>query len=634
MPGLCGRVDRAWQDATGVELEAMMGVMTHHDWYRHERHLDPSTGVSLGRVSLGRANDPPQPAVSVDGALVAFLDGEILEPQRHRQRWRRDGAGGQETGAELLLRGYEAMGRAFLSGVEGSFVGAILDARKRQLILLNDPFGMRTLYVAQANDRFLFASDLKALLLDERIDRRMNPRGLALFFSYGQFLGDETYFEAIRPLPAASWITYDLSTGAIQRDRYWRLGSGPDLCRASNAEIVDRIDRAFQQAMDRRVGGAQRLGLSLSGGLDARTMLGVIDHDHVDVTTICLGVEGSVDLGSAQQMANIVGCEHHSVVLNTDFLSSYERHLRDMVRLTDGHYLCQCIVMPTLPLYRELGIDVLLRGHAGELMHMDKAYAFSLDAEALSLTSDDGVEDWLFRHLQGFMTKALSAPLFAGDLEREAPSIARDALRAALDDGVEVNAPLQRLWRLFVNERLRRETSLSMMEFGSLMDIRLPYLDRELVELLVATPIALKRGETIQEKILQRRRPEFTRITNANTGAPMGASALRQKIATVKMKVLGKLGVKGYQPYERLGRWLKRELRPLVESLVLSERSLARGYFNPDTIRQAVAQHLASERNHTYLILSLMIFETMHRELLETPPIPKAITRPLQTYTP
>ena len=57
---------------------------------------------------------------------------------------------------------------------------------------------------------------------------------------------------------------------------------------------------------------------------------------------------------------------------------------RAMVRLTDGHYLSQCIVMPTLPVYRDLGVQVLLRGHAGELMHMTKAYNFSLDRPTLA----------------------------------------------------------------------------------------------------------------------------------------------------------------------------------------------------------------------------------------------------------
>src|SRR5262249_25100061 len=160
------------------------------------------------------------------------------------------------------------------------------------------------------------------------------------------------------------------------------------------------------RSVDRCGGGTQRLGLSLSGGLDARTILGTMDPDR-PLTTFCMGMTGSMDLRCAAQMASLTGRVHRDVVLDDHFLSCFEKHLHDMVRLTDGHYLSQCIVMPTLPVYREMGIEVLLRGHAGELMHMTKAYNFSLDHAALSANSDDSIEDWLLQHLQAYMLEGV-----------------------------------------------------------------------------------------------------------------------------------------------------------------------------------------------------------------------------------
>src|SRR5439155_2343263 len=122
---------------------------------------------------------------------------------------------------------------------------------------------------------------------------------------------------------------------------------------------------------------------------------------------------GARDHASAVEMAQLAGRPHHQYFLGEAFLSRFEEHLRHMVRLTDGHYLSQCIVMPTLPVYRELGIDVLLRGHAGELMHMQKAYNFSLDSEALAARDDDTIEAWLLRHLQTFMMEGTEGQLFA-----------------------------------------------------------------------------------------------------------------------------------------------------------------------------------------------------------------------------
>jgi hypothetical protein len=314
-------------------------------------------------------------------------------------------------------------------------------------------------------------------------------------------------------------------------------------------------------------------------------------------------------------MASLVNCQHHCHVLDGQFLARFEEHLQRMVYLTDGHYLSQCIVMPTLPVYRELGIEVLLRGHAGELLHMDKAYNFSLDHTALALRDEAGLEDWLGRHLHAFMLAA-DRPLFAappGEIE----SLARESLRSCLRESEGIAPAAHRIWHLFLSQRLRRETALSLVKFGSLVETRLPYLDNDLVDLLLAAPPELKLGDRIQAHILRRRLPAFLKVVNANTGTRLGAGRLARLFATARLKVLRKLGVRGYQHYEKLSLWLRRELRPLVNRLLLSERCLERGLFDPRAVKAVVENHLAGRENHTFLLMALLIFETGQREFMD-----------------
>src|SRR5262249_30233463 len=237
-----------------------------------------------------------------------------------------------------------------------------------------------------------------------------------------------------------------------------------------------------------------------SGGLDARTILGVIDPDR-QVTSVCMGMEGSIDRRSAEEMARLVNRPYHHYVLNTDFLARFEQHMRHMVHLTDGHYLCQCIVMPTLPFYRELGVEVLLRGHAGELMHMDKAYNFSLDRQALALRDVAGLEEWLFRRMQTHMIGGVGERLFATRYQGQLEGLARESLTSWLRQCEDVDPPVHKVWHLFLRQRLRRETALSMVEFGSVVETRLPYLDSDLIRLLLAVPPELKLGDRIQAHI-------------------------------------------------------------------------------------------------------------------------------------
>src|SRR5690606_8974153 len=108
----------------------------------------------------------------------------------------------------------------------------------------------------------------------------------------------------------------------------------------------------------------------------------------------------------------------------------------------------------------------------------------------------------------------------------------------------------------------------------------------------------------------------FLRVVNGNTGARMGAGPLRQKLAGLQFKVLAKLGVPGYQPYERLGLWLRRELAPTVRDILLSDACLDRGVFDPEGVRSVVDAHNRG-RNHTLLLMAMMIHELGSRFLLD-----------------
>ena len=617
MPGIFGFASQTAGDQADLLAEMARRLM-HHSWYRQETRLAAAGRVGLGRVSLGRIYTAPQPAANEDGTMLAVLAGELLDVAEPRAELARaDHCLRSESFAELLIHGYGQEGAAFFRRLSGKYAAAMWDAKGERLLLVNDRFGMKPLYYAHVPGKLLFASEIKALLSDPEVSRARNVRGLAQLFTFGQLLGEETLLEGVRLLPPGGVLTYDATTDTVEVDRYWRLAEWATNETYSRQEWLDRIDEQFARAVTRRVGGDGNLGIALSGGLDARTILAVIDHSKVPVKTVSLGVDGSLDHASAAQMARLVGCEHHRYVLNDRFLSRFDEHLRTMVNLTDGHYLDQCIVLPTLPLYRELGIDVLLRGHAGELMHMNKAYNFSLDAAAWGIRSEAELEGWLFGHLSAYMLDDVAGPLLAGTSRGEFEELARKSLQECLAESAVVEPQLQRIWHLFVSQRLRRETAASLAMFESVVETRVPFLDEGLTPLLMSAPAELKVGDAIQTHILRHRRPEFLKVVNANTGTRMGAGPLWQKASTFKLRALAKLGVKGYQPYERLGLWLRRELRGLVRDLLIDDRCLERGVFCPDTVRSVVRGHQEAGRNHTYLLMAMMIHELGQRQFVD-----------------
>jgi asparagine synthase (glutamine-hydrolysing) len=615
MPGICGGLSTADRHRAVFFLPGMLQRMRRHDWHREEFCSDLEVGLALGRVSLGFVNTAKQPAAAQGNRFLAVMDGELYDADAARSWLLARGirpAG--QSHAELVALGLESGGREFLRSLHGSYSMVIWDSRERRLHLVNDRFGTRPLYYHKCAGELLFASNIAAILSDPEVSREINAAGLAQFFTFGHYLRDDTSLTAVRVLPGAGWMTWDVDEDRLTVDQYWSV-TEPAADASTKVELLERIDVAFKEAVDRRTVAAAGLGLSLSGGLDARSVLGVIDPEQSPLQTVCLGMAGSLDHRSAAQLAKLAGCPHHNHQLGAGFLDSFGRHLEEMVQLTDGQYLSQCIVMPTLALYRRLGVQVLLRGHAGELMHMTKAYNYSLDAGGQSIQSDKHLRDWLWRRLQAYMLGGVEKPVFARRYQQEMTSLAQQSLDCDLEETRGEGPPLQQIWRLFVAQRLRRETVLSLVKFRSVVETRLPFLDNQLVDLLLAAPPSLKLGEEIQTHILRKRRPEFLKVLNANTGAPMGAGPFATRIAQLRMKVLAKIGAPGYQPYERLGLWLRRDLAPLVRETLLSEQCLGRGVFDPAGVRAVVEQHLNRVRNHTFLLLAMMIFEHGQRRM-------------------
>jgi len=601
MPGICGVVDFTGTVPADRLLPEMLGRMRHEPWYVEQTHLDPARNVALGRTSLGLLPEAAQPVERRAGGQVGLVDGELYACEG------RDGAG-IETIFDCLER-YPAEGAAALRGLNGSFAAVLWDRPAGVLTLVNDRFAMRPLYYVERNGRLLFASNLHAILADAGIEPAVSEIGLAEFLTYGQYLGTDTSVEGIRVLPAGCVARFEASRGKLAVERYWSHGDYPGRPELGEEDWLEAIDEAFAGSMARRVRAGERLGIALSGGLDARSILALVDQERTPAASVCYSVRGSLDDRCSAEMTRIAGGRYIHHELGTTFLGEYERHLRRMVRLTDGQYLSQCIVLPVLPLFRERGIDVLLRGHAGELMHMRKAYAYSLDRGGLAARSPEAVSEWLLGHLQSYMLDAVDGPLLTPRYQEALESVPRQKLLECIAETAPASPPVQAVWELFVNQRLRRETALSMAKIGSAVEVRLPFLDNDLVGLLLKAPPELKMTDRIQGHLLAKRRPAFLRVVNANTGARIGANRLYERFTTIRMRGLGRLGVPGYQPYERLGLWLRRELGPMVRSILLGERCAARGIFDPDAVRTVVEAHLGGRRNATYLIMAMMVIE-------------------------
>ena len=473
----------------------MMRPLKHHTLVSSQSGTsDAEAGVALGRVSLG-LRQYRRTAGLQRGPLPACVSwtARSTTPRAAASLERLPATTSPVTATPRLLAArLRADGPAFFRELHGSFAADLWDATRR-LMLVTDRFGIRPLYYAHAcRAGCSSASSIKSLTGRSAVSARAESA------RHGPVLH-------LRPLSrratrrsrraessaAAGCLDLDAEPSRLDRRTYQQLGRRPQRLDGRRVERLDRsIDDAFAAPSIGRSRAQPNLGLSLSGGLDARTILAAIDTTATPLTDRQPGHRRQ-PRPSLRPAAGRAGRLHQSqLTCSTPVPGRLSpRTSSGWSQLTDGQYLSQCIVMPTLPLYRQLGIEVLLRGHAGELMHMYKAYNYSLDDEALALARRRPARGVAAPAALGVHARRRQRPLFAarpaGRTWRTGPRVAAPTISAAT---AAIEPPLQRIWQLFLTQRLRRETALSLDEFGSVVETRLPYLDNDLVALLLAAP--------------------------------------------------------------------------------------------------------------------------------------------------
>ncbi|HLF56331.1 MAG TPA: asparagine synthetase B, partial [Thermoanaerobaculia bacterium] len=198
------------------------------------RHRGPDAARAFagGEMTLGATRlaivgvaNGTQPFANEDGDVVAVLNGEIYNFAPLRDELERRGHRfATDTDGEVLVHLYEEEGDALLARLEGIFAFAVWDARRRRLLLARDPMGVKPLFWTESAGRFRFASEIKALLADPGLPRRVDPRAFDAQLALGFVPGERTLFDGIRRLLPGHAL---VRTGdRLDIAPYWRLEVG------------------------------------------------------------------------------------------------------------------------------------------------------------------------------------------------------------------------------------------------------------------------------------------------------------------------------------------------------------------------------------------------------------------------
>ena len=222
MCGIVGIVEPLGQLAQLHELEAMNEAILHRGPDDKGTFLDREAGIGMRRLSIIDVRGGRQPIHNEDRTVWTVFNGEIYNYRELRRDLESKGHRFEtDSDTETLVHLYEEYGPRSVQHLRGMFAFAIWDSKERSLLLVRDRIGIKPLYYACFAGRFIFGSELKALLRVEGLPLRLNPSAIQEYLSLLYVPGPHTVFEGVHEVPPGHYLVY--ANGKVSLQRYWEV---------------------------------------------------------------------------------------------------------------------------------------------------------------------------------------------------------------------------------------------------------------------------------------------------------------------------------------------------------------------------------------------------------------------------
>jgi asparagine synthase (glutamine-hydrolysing) len=651
MCGIAGLANCGDREALGrmTRIQAHRGPDDSGLWER--RFPDGSyIGLGSGRLAiLDLSAGGHMPMGNEDRSLWITYNGEVynfvelrgdLEKKGHRFS--------SNTDTEVVLHLYEEEGENCLHKLKGMFAFAICDLRsgKPELFLARDHFGVKPFYYAQWDDKFAFASEVKALLQVPQIKADLDLDSLHQYLTFLWVPDPKTMFRGILKLPAGHCATF--RNGELKIRQYWDLRfprADADYAR-SEADLAAELRERFQHSVKQQMVSDVPIGAFLSAGLDSSSIVAMMCRatgQPVRTYTITfprryrVGESTLDDPDVPARLARKLGCENQQIVVEPDVAKLLPRltwHMDEPTAdpaLITAYLVCREARKQATVLLSGVGGDELFAGYRKYIAH-GLAHTYNKIPVPLLTAMESGLDrlpSFRGTRMKGVVRlakkMARSASLSAGDrfirnctyldgeqkmslyddavcdqLRASDPAVCHRASFAQVQDSDFLNQMLYLDTKIFmVSLNLNYNDKMSM---ASSVEVRVPFLDRELAEFAawnIPPHLKLKGLLAPATKYIFRR---------AMSGI-LPAEVLRQP----------KAGFAAPIDY-----WLAHDLREMVDDLLSETNIRKRGLFRPESVKKFVNQHRSGAEDWSMQIWQFLTLEHWMRIFLDSGAVQQA----------
>ncbi len=583
-------------------------------------------GLGMRRLAVIDLPGGHQPIFNEDRTVAVVFNGEIYNFRSLRQQLESRGHTFQTTSdTEVIVHLYEDYGDECVHHLHGMFALAVWDYRSSRLLLARDRLGVKPLYYFCANGRLLFGSEIKAILQDRQVPRTMNLAAIDQLLTFGHFMPPETCFSDIQELPAASTLVFQ--RGGLRIDSYWDLHF--DAIEAyDETEVASELLQQLRAAVERRLVSDVPLGAFLSGGIDSGIVVALMSQlCREPVKTFSIGFDDPSfsELPYARAVARQYSTDHHEFVVKPQVCEILDQ----LIRHHDSPFY-DTSAIPTYHVSRlaREHVTVALSGDGGD--EMFAGYNIYLANKAAGY----------YRRVPRLVRDVLISPL-----TKLVPESSRYINKGRVLREFVTGAPCDTLSRYVrwatkvkreTRERLYENTDLvSQLAFSDEQPLRqlferqsqssdlgrLLYLGTksELAgDMLVKVDrMSMAHSLEVRSPLLDHTLFEFAaRLPDRAKLRGWSTKHLLRKVAAqlLPSETL-KRPKRGFSV--PLDRWLRGDLADYVSQILLDPRTVSRGLFRTQTVREFLREHTAGRRSFGREIWTLLTIELWQRSYID-----------------
>jgi asparagine synthase (glutamine-hydrolysing) len=626
MCGICGKIELDGAPASSALVREMAATIQHRGPDDCGYFVSGPAALGFRRLSIIDLQSGHQPLSNEDGSIWIVFNGEIYNYQELRSFLVAKGhLFKTRTDTEVIVHLYEELGTECLQKLRGMFAFAIWDSKSRTVLLARDRVGIKPLYYCLSNSSLVFASEIKAILADPTIERRIAPELIDRFLTFLYVPGDETPLKGIRKLAPGHYLM--VKDGKPEIKQYWDLSfteSSDDISiEKAQADLLGLLDQTVRLHMIADV----PVGVLLSGGVDSTGVLSLaVQNTDKKVSTFTVGFsdkEVADERPYARLAAQRFGTQHHEMTITASdfatFLPKYIWHMEEPV--------CE---PPAIALYyvsklaREY-VTVLLSGEGGDeafagysnyrnlvwlewlkrggpflngvlaggMSLANSLFGMSRFAKYVPLINDRFPDYYYSRTSNPHSTTGnglgrVYQADFLQAIDRDRSLQPLRTLQTQVHSMDTLNAMLYIDTKTWLPDDLLIKAD--KMTMANSVELRVPLLDHQVLEFAASLPPRFKLKFHQTKYILKR--------------------ALAHKIPS-EIRNRKKAGFP--VPY---GSWLRKEMYELVRDVLLDRRTIDRGYFRKDAI-EGLLKSNANGADFSKQIFSLLSLELWQRTFLE-----------------